>query len=131
MTKPQLVNCHMIFDIKMMLQRQARFIAGGHLTGEPTKDMTFASVVSRESVRLAFLVAVLNDLKVLCADISTAYLNANAGEKVYFIASKEFGPDKKDHAVVIMRALLWPGEFWEGVERPHVGNFARSWLCDM
>jgi hypothetical protein len=98
----QRINCHMIFDVKMTLQRKARFVAGGHLT-EPTKDMTFASVVSRDSVRQAFLVAALNDLSVLSADISGAYLNANAGEKVYFIAGKEFGPDKKGRVVVITR----------------------------
>ena len=49
--------------------------------------------------------AALNDLEVLSADISGAYLNASAGEKVYFIADKEFGPDKKDRVVVITRAL--------------------------
>jgi hypothetical protein len=82
----QRINRHMILDVKMTLQRKARFVAGGHLT-EPTKDMTFSSVVSRDSVRLAFLVAALNDLSVLSADISgRAYLNANEGEKVYFIA---------------------------------------------
>ena len=41
----------------------------------------------------------------MSADISGAYLNANAGEKVYFIAGKEFGPDKKGRVVVITRAL--------------------------
>ena len=49
--------------------------------------------------------AALNDLDVLSADVSGAYLNANAGEKVYFIAGKEFGPDKQGRVVVITRAL--------------------------
>ena len=100
----QQINCHMIFDVKMTLQRKARFVAGGHQT-EPTKDMTFASVVSRDSVRMAFLLAALNDLEVLSADISGAYLNANAGEKVFFIAGKEFGEGRKGRVVVITRAL--------------------------
>ena len=94
----------MIFDVKMTLQRKARFVAGGHQT-EPTKDMTFASVVSRDIVRMAFLLAALNDLEVLSADISGAYLNANAGEKVFFIAGKEFGEGRKGRVVVITRAL--------------------------
>ncbi len=28
----QKINCHMIFDINLTLQRKARFVAGGHLT---------------------------------------------------------------------------------------------------
>jgi hypothetical protein len=69
----QKIDCHMIFDVKMTLERKARYVAGGHQT-EPTKDITFASVVSRDSIRIAFLVAALNDLDVLSADISGAYL---------------------------------------------------------
>jgi hypothetical protein len=85
----QKIDCHMIFDVKMTLERKARNVAGGHQT-EPTKDITFVSVVSRDSIRIAFLVAALNDLEILSADISGAYLNANAAEKVYTIAGIEF-----------------------------------------
>jgi hypothetical protein len=46
-------DCHMIFDVKMTLERKARYVAGGHQT-EPTKDITFASVVSRDSIRIVF-----------------------------------------------------------------------------
>jgi hypothetical protein len=100
----QKIDCHMIFDVKMTLERKACYVAGGHQT-EPTKDITFASVVSRDSIRIAFLVAALNDLDVLSADISGAYLNANAAEKVYTIAGKEFGATKEGRVVVITRAL--------------------------
>jgi hypothetical protein len=63
-------------------------------------------VVSRDSIRIAFLVAALNDLEILSADISGAYLNAKAAEKVYTLAGKqEFGPEKEGRVVVIMRAL--------------------------
>ena len=53
--------------------------------------LTYLSVVSRESVRIAFTVAALNDLDVLVADIGNAYLNADCCEKVYTIAGPEFG----------------------------------------
>ena len=94
----------MVFDVKITLERKARYVACGHQT-EPTKDMTFASVVSRDSIRIAFLVAALNDLEILSADVAGAYLNANAKEKVYTIAGKEFGPDKSGRPVIITRAL--------------------------
>ena len=79
----KLIKCHMVFDVKMIsLTRKARFVAGGHMT-DPPKESTYSSVVSRESVRLAFLAAALNDIDILAADIQNAYLEAFTKEKVY------------------------------------------------
>jgi len=97
------IPCHMIFDVKMDLTRKARFVAGGHMTDPPTV-LTYSSVVSRESVRIAFLVAALNDLDVLAADVTNAYLNAPTDEKFYTIGGKEFGSDEGKH-ILIVRAL--------------------------
>ena len=62
--------------------------------------MTYSSVVSRESVRIAFLLAGLNGLEVSACDISGAYLNAPAGEKVWFEAGTECG-DNKGLAMIV------------------------------
>jgi hypothetical protein len=104
----QHIDCHMVFDVKITLDRKARYIAGGHQT-EPTKDVTFDSVMSRDSISIAFTVAALNDLEVLSADVSGAYLNAKAAEKVYTTAGIEFRPDKAGCPVLITCALygLW------------------------
>ena len=59
---------------------------------------------SRDSVRLAFLAAALNDLDVLAADIQNAYLTAPTKEKVYAIAGPEFGSDAGRPARIV-RAL--------------------------
>ncbi len=75
----QEIKCHIILDVKMDLTRKARFLAGGHLT-EPPASITYSSVVSRDSVRIAFLLAALNDLDVLACDIGNAYLNAPCRE---------------------------------------------------
>jgi hypothetical protein len=98
------IDCHMIFDVKLDLTRKARFVAGGHKT-DPPKDMVYASVVMRDSVRIAFLLAALNDLNVLAADVQNAYLNAPTTEKVYTTAGEEFGADRKGRPVIIIRAL--------------------------
>mmetsp|Transcript_12139 Transcript_12139/g.17505 ORF Transcript_12139/g.17505 Transcript_12139/m.17505 type:complete len:474 (-) Transcript_12139:35-1456(-) len=66
--------------------------------------MTYSSVVSRESVRIAFLIAALNDIDLLAADVGNAYLNAPTKEKVYIITGPEFGPEEGRVAVVV-RAL--------------------------
>jgi hypothetical protein len=72
----------------LISQRKARLVAVGHMT-DPPASITYASVVSRESMRIAFLiVAALNDLDVLAADIGNAYLNARTKEKVYIICGK-------------------------------------------
>lgn len=98
------IPCHIIFDVKMMtLTRKARLVAGGHRT-DPPKEAVYSSVVSRDSVRLAFLAAALNDLDVLAADIQNAYLTAPTKEKVYAIAGPEFGSDRGRPARIV-RAL--------------------------
>ena len=43
--------------------------------------MTYVSVVSRDSVRLDFLILVLNDLYILVGNIHNEYLNALKKEK--------------------------------------------------
>ena len=71
----QEIKCHIIFDVKMSFERKARFVAGDHMTETPV-SVTYSSVVLRESVWLAFLIAELNGLQVKTCDIGNAYLNA-------------------------------------------------------
>lgn len=99
----QRIPCHIIFDVKMDFTRKARFVAGGHKT-EPPQSITYASVVSRDSVRIAFLIAALNDLDILAADIQGAYLNAPCLEKVYTVCGPEFG-NMAGRVAVITKAL--------------------------
>jgi hypothetical protein len=71
----KIIDCHLIFDVKLDLTKKARYVAGGYQT-DPPKQRTYSSVVSRDSVRITFLVAALNDLEVSTCDISGAYFNA-------------------------------------------------------
>lgn len=88
------IPCHWIFDVKLgeNYRRKARFVAGGHKTDAPA-SITYSSVVSRDSVRIAFLLAALNDVKILACDIHGAYLTAPCREKIVFRAGQEFGAD--------------------------------------
>ena len=97
------ITCHLIFDVKMDLTRKARYVAGGHLT-DPPSSMTYASVVGRETVRIAFLLAALNILKVLAGDIQNVYLNAYTKKKIHFRADNEW-KSNKGRVIVITRAL--------------------------
>ena len=42
---------HLVFDVRMTLERKARWVKDGHRTPEP-ETSTFAGVVSRESIRM-------------------------------------------------------------------------------
>jgi hypothetical protein len=117
------ISCHLIFDVKMDLTRKARYVAGGHLTNvDPS--FTYASVVSRDSVRIAFMLAALNELDILAGDIQNAYLNAPSLEKNYFIAGDEWGAHK-GRVVLIVRALY--GQKTSGAAwRAHLAQFLES-----
>ena len=45
------------FNVKMDFTHKARFVAGGHTTDTPG-SITYSCVVSRDSVRLAFLIRI-------------------------------------------------------------------------
>jgi hypothetical protein len=66
--------------------------------------MTYASVASRESVRIALTLAALNDLEVKTADIENAYLTSPIGEKIWCTLGPEFGGDAGKRAIIV-RAL--------------------------
>ena len=72
----------MVFDIKMDFTRNSRFVAIGSRIEDPIRS-TYAGVVSRESVSIALIYAVLHGLKVISADILNAYLQAPTSEKAY------------------------------------------------
>jgi len=102
--KPQgrkFIKCHLIWDVKQFsLKRKCRLVADGSQT-EVTDVPTYASVVSRESVRIAFTLAALNGLQVLAADCEGAYLNAAPREQLYTVCGPEFGEFKGRYAIVV------------------------------
>ena len=97
------LECYMIFDVKMDFTRKARFVANGSRT--PDLENTYAGVVSRETVRIAFVYAALNELDVIAGDIQNAYLTAPSSEKYWTICGPEFGPELQGSKALIVRAL--------------------------
>ena len=94
-------------DIKMdrKFTRKDRFVAGVHMT-EPPPSMTFSIVVTRESVRFAFLLAGLNKLDVQATDTSNTYFNAPCRELIWIFAVMEFG----SHEGCVMKVVrAWYG----------------------
>lgn len=101
----QMIKCHIIFDVKMdNFARKARMVAGGHTTETPA-SLTYASVVSRDSIRIALTMAALHSLEVKAGDIQNAYLTAPCSEKIATICGPEFGKEYEGQTAIIVRAL--------------------------
>ena len=95
---------HLIWDLKMDFTRKARWVLDGHKMPSPIGS-TYAGVVSRDSVRIAFTYAALDGLDVCAADIQNAYLQAPSSQKHYIICGPEFGLENVGKAALIHRAL--------------------------
>ena len=99
----QEIGCHIVFSVKMDFTRKCRMVAGGHTTETPS-TITYSSVVSRDSVRLAFLIAGLNTVDIMSCDLQNAYLNAKCREKIWFEGGLECGEDR-GKVLIVVRAL--------------------------
>ena len=101
------ISVHMVFDVKITLQRKARLVADGHKVPELSKEHTYSSVPSRDSVRIFFLIAALNNLNVLSADVQNAYLTAPIKEKYYMVAKHKDGflKEYENRPAKIVRAM--------------------------
>lgn len=118
------IRCHMIFDVKMDSTRKARFVAGEHMTNPPW-SITYSSVVSCNSLCIAFLLVALNEVDILATDIGDTYLNTTPNEKTYTTAGPEFGSELQGKHVLIVRALYRlksSGATWH----PHLANTLRQ-----
>jgi Reverse transcriptase (RNA-dependent DNA polymerase) len=94
----------MIYDVKLDFTRKAQLVARGDLSDTPP-TLTYSSVVSRESVYIAFVIAALNALDLTIFDVGNAYLNASTTEKLYCFSGKGFGPEEEGSMMIIRREL--------------------------
>lgn len=96
----QYMDCHMVFEVKLEgFRRKCRMVAGGHMVEAPA-TITYAGVVSRDTVRIALTIAALNELEVKACDIQNAYLTAPCAEKVWTTLGLEFGEDCGKKALI-------------------------------
>ena len=67
--------------------------------------LTYSSVVSRDSVRIALTITALNELSVMACDIQNAYLIAECREKIWTRAGPEFGSESG--SIMIVKKALY------------------------
>ena len=87
----------------MDFTHKSRFVAGGHTTEAPS-EISYSSFVSRDSVRLDFMIAALNRIHIMSCDTENAYINATNRENIWFEVGIEYGEDK-GKVLVVVRAL--------------------------
>ena len=78
-------------------------MVGGHTTNASV-PITYLSLVSRDSVRIALTIATLNGLEILACDIQNDYLTAECMELILTTAGPEFGLEE-DVIMVVKMAL--------------------------
>ena len=102
----QEIKCHMIFDVKIgeNFRRKACLVAGGHTTDAPA-TLTYSSVISRDSVRIALTITALNGLEVMACDVQNAYLTADCHKKIWTRAGPEFGSESG--TIMLIRKALY------------------------
>ena len=86
--------------------RKACFVAGGNMTETPA-TLTYASVVSRDSVHIALTIAALNGLEILACDIKNTYLTAECREKIWTRAGPGFY-SKSGTIMIFVMSLYGP-----------------------
>ena len=110
------IRGHMVFDVKMdgSFTREARSVASGHTTESPA-TASYSSVVTKESIRIAFLIAAQNDLESKCCNILKMYINAPCLEQIWTKAGREFGDADKGSWTVIA-GIVWTLFFQKKLE---------------
>jgi hypothetical protein len=95
----------MIFDVNLgeNYRQKALMVANGSVTNT-LLHVLYSSVVSRDLVRIAFLIAGLNGLDVRACDIQNAYLTAPPRERCWTVAGPEFGSESGEKFIIV-RAL--------------------------
>ncbi len=77
--------------------------------------ITYVSVVSRETICIALLMAALNDLNIKVGDVLNAYITAPITKKVWTILGPKFGIDTGESAIIVhaLYGVKSAGLSWE------------------
>jgi hypothetical protein len=100
----QKIRGHLVYAVKHDGRHKARYVADGHLTPVPVASV-YSGVVSLRGLRMVMFLAELNGLPLWSTDIGNAYLEAKTSERVYIVAGDEFGPERKGHILIVVKAL--------------------------
>ena len=75
-------------------------MVGGHLTHTPD-NITYSSLVTRETVCIALKMAALHDLEVKAADVLNAHVMVPNLEKIWTVVGPEFWGNTCKSAIIV------------------------------
>jgi hypothetical protein len=91
--------------------------------------ITYASVVSRETIRIALLMAALNDLNVKVGDVLNAYIIAPITKKVWTVLGPEFGINAGKSAIIV--CTLYGLKSAGAAFCAHLASFMARWVTHL
>ena len=68
---------------------------------DPPANVTYASLLWREKVRIYLTLAALNNLPVKVADIQNAYITAPVTEQIWTVPGQSLGEDSGRKAILV------------------------------
>jgi len=80
-----------VYEVKTDLRQKARLVCDSSLLIDPCGLSTQATIVKGVSVHLPGLIADAQDLKVVCSDIGSTFIQAETNEKIYTHVESESG----------------------------------------
>ena len=119
----------MIYDVKMDLTRKASMMEEGHLNDEVSVYMLYSSIVERDSIHIGLMIAFMNVLDILDADVVNVYLNAKPREGSHVKRGPElFGVEYEDRYASIVRALYGSRTSGTALRHHFTNSFERYWV---
>ena len=79
---------------------KARLVAEDHMTNA-SATIIYASIISRETVKIVLLIAILNDLEVKSGNILNVYVQPPVTEKVWTSLGPELSKNASKTAVIV------------------------------
>ena len=80
----QKIPYHYVFNVKFDGRKKGILVSRGYKAPDVVKNNVYSSVVSIETIRMAFLLAVMNKLEVCADDVSTVFLYGIIIEKICY-----------------------------------------------
>ena len=95
------VLCHMIFNVKMKdFCRKARIVASTHMT-ETSDTMTYARVVSCETICLDLVISAMENMELKFVDVMNLHITSPIQEKIWTTLGPDFGLDSSKTTLVV------------------------------
>ena len=101
----KIIPYHCIYDVKFDGRKKCRLVAGGHMT-DPASEEVFSVVVEMKTVRMGFVIAKDNQLKVVAGDVGNAYLNGRTKENVVITSGPVFGPELEGRILINIKYCM-------------------------